>query len=189
MVDFISLFDYDFPNLIKAGVSGGIIGQYISDLFFNIFVFEKKDFFKIITEISPIPSYIAATTSGFMNGLTEPYIDDLTSAGLRNVVYSYTNNYFSIQTGIRDIEDSIKPIDLLGDTMAIIILVWAFNLHARKDFFNHKAKMCNLPQPFIDQNDIFSSAIIIIVTNFYAYYKVTMNQTSLIDRGVDLVNN
>lgn len=189
MVNFISLFDHDFPNLISTGVSGGIIGQYISDLFFNIFVFNRKNFFEIITNVSPIPSYIAATASGFANGLTEPYIDDLTSAGLRNVVYSYTNNYFSIQTGIRDAEDSIRPIDLLGDTMAIIILVWAFNLHARKDFYNHKAKMHHAPQPFVDQNDIFSSTIIIIVTNFYAYYKVTMNQTSLIDRGVDLVNN
>ena len=189
MVFFISLFDYDFPNLIKTGVSGGIIGQYISDLFFNIFVFNKKDFFKIITEISPIPSYIAATAAGFSNGLTEPYIDDITSAGLRNVVYSYTNNYFSIQTGLKDISDTLRPIDLVGDTIAIIILVWAFNIHARKDFYNHKAKIYHLPQPFLDQNDILSSTLIVIVTNFYAYYKVTMNQTSLIDRGVDLVNN
>ena len=188
-MDFISLFDHDFPNLIRAGVSGGIIGQYISDLFFNIFVFNKRDFLKIITEVSPVPSYIAATASGFANGLTEPYIDDITSAGLRNVVYSYTNNYFSIETGIKDIEDSLRAIDLLGDTMAIIILIWAFNIHARKDFYNHRAKMYNIPQPFDDQTDIFSSALIIIVTNFYAYYKVTMNQTSLIDRGVDIINN
>ena len=137
-MNFISLFEHDFPNLIATGVSGGIIGQYISDLFFNTFVYNKRDFIKIITELSPIPSYIAATTSGFMNGLTEPYIDDLTSAGLRNVVYSYTNNYFSIQTGIKDPEDTLRAIDLVGDTIAIVILVWAFNLHARKDFYNHK---------------------------------------------------
>lgn len=189
MVVFISFRDYDFPNLIKTGVVGGVLGQYISDLFFNTFVYEKRNFISIITDISPIPSYIAATSAGFINGLTEPYIDDITSAGLRNVVYSYTNNYYSIKAGLRDASDTLRAIDVVGDTIAIIILVWAFNIHARKDYYNHKAKMHSMPQPFEDQNDILSSTLIVIVTNFYAYYKLTMNQTSFVDRGVDLINN
>ena len=92
---YISLFDYDFPRLIKNGVIGSLIGQYISDLFFNIFIYDRREFLDIITNISPTPAYIAATASGFANGMTEPYIDDITSAGMRNVVYAYTNDFFA----------------------------------------------------------------------------------------------
>ena len=172
MID-IAYYDYDFPSLIKNGVMGGIIGQYISDLFFNVFVYNRRDFLNIISNVSPINSYFAATASGFTNGLTEPYIDELTSVGLRNVVYLYTLNFVGVEIGERDICDTITLPNLVGDTMAVVILVWAFNIHARKDFYNHRAQKNCLPEPYEDVPDSVSSITIILVTNLYAYYKAT----------------
>lgn len=186
MVVIISLLDYDFSELIKNGIFGGIIGQYISDLFFNIFIWDKKNFYEIITNISSTPSYIAATASGFANGITDPYIDDLTSAGMRNIVYSYTHNFFSIKTGEIDVVDSITMPNLVGDTMAVVILVWAFNIHAREDFYNHKADIYHLPHPYDNQMDIFTSIIIIFAINLYAYYKVSSTLNNQVDVSIDI---
>ena len=83
----------DLSGFISQGVAGGIIGQYISDIFFNLFVFDKKHFYDVITNVSPTPAYIAATTSGFLNGITSPYIDNISSLALRNVAYVYTNDF------------------------------------------------------------------------------------------------
>ena len=172
--------------MIRNGVIGGIIGQYISDLFFNLFIYNKCNFFDIISDVSPIPSYIAATASGFSNGLTTPYIDHLTSAGMRNIIYIYTNNYFSVKTGEIDITDTITMPNLVGDTIAVVILVWAFNIHAREDYYNHKADLYDMPHPFEEQNDIFTSVMIVLATNLYAYYKITRNLNPSIDQTIDL---
>ena len=188
----IALNEYNFPKLIKNGVIGTIIGQYISDLIFNIFIYNKKDFIKIITEISPLPAYIAATSTGFINGLTEPYIDDITSAGMRNVVYSYTNNYFSVELGEIDRVDFIDMPNLTQDTIAVIILVWVFNIHAQNDFYKHKAQkkydVCyDDTEP---EYDILSASIIIIAINLYAYYKLNRDNPDAlrqVDRGIDFL--
>ena len=102
------------------------------------------------------------------------------------ISYSYTNNYFSIQTGITDPEDVIRGIDVIGDTIAVVILVWAFNIHAREDYYNHKADLYDMPHPFEEQNDIFTSVMIVLATNLYAYYKITRNLNPSIDQTIDL---
>jgi len=187
-VIFIGYFDHDFPNLIKTGIVGSLIGQYISDLFFNLFVHNRKQFLDIITCISPTPAYIAATTAGFFNGVTNPYIDNLTSAGMRNIVYSYTNNYFSQKLDEEDIVSDLNMVNLVGDTMAVVIIVWAFNIHARENFYNHKAKKNCMPEPFDDNMDILTSFIIVFATNLYAYYKMTSAvENNSIERGLDII--
>ena len=189
----IAYCDYNFPKLIKNGVVGTIIGQYISDLIFNIFIYNKRDFYKVITEISPLPAYIAATSTGFINGITNPYIDDITSAGMRNIVYSYTNNYFSVQMGEIDAIDFIDMPNLTQDTVAVIILVWVFNIHAQDDFYRHKDKkrygICEDESNGNDY-DILSASIIIIAINLYAYYKLSRDHPEAItqvDRGIDFL--
>ena len=180
----ISLFDYDFATLISSGVIGSIIGQYISDLFFNIFIYDRKEFLDIITNISPIPAYIASTAAGFANGITEPYIDDITSVGMRNVVYAYTNDYFSNQLNEEDLVSTLSMPELVQDTIAVIIIVWVFNSHARHDFYNHKADLYHQPHPFHDEQDIFTSIIIVVVINLYAYYRL-QRDNRLISSGLD----
>jgi hypothetical protein len=78
-----------------------------------------------------------------------------------------------VEIGERDICDTITLPNLVGDTMAVVILVWAFNIHARKDFYNHRAQKNCLPEPYEDVSDSVSSITIILVTNLYAYYKAT----------------
>ena len=187
---YISLFDYDFPRLIRTGVIGSVIGQYISDIFFNIFIYDRRVFLDIITNISPTPAYIAATASGFANGMTEPYIDDITSAGMRNAVYAYTNDFFTNKLDETDLVSTLSLPELVQDTIAVIIIVWAFNEHARRDFYYHKADLYHIPHPANPEQDIFTSIIIVVVINLYAYYRLQRDNrlvSSGLDQSLDLV--
>lgn len=177
----------DLSGFISQGVAGGIIGQYISDIFFNLFVFDKKHFYDVITNVSPTPAYIAATTSGFLNGITSPYIDNISSLALRNVAYVYTNDYFSRKLNEGDIIDDIDMSELVQDTIAIVILVWLFSEGRRNNFYNHKLKMAGYEPIYEEDLGFFDSFIIILVINFYAYYKTTRNNTNDLDTSVDLL--
>ena len=139
----------------------------------------------IITNISPTPSYIAATAAGVANGITNPYIDDITSVGMRNIVYAYTNDYFTNKLDETDLIFTLDSSELVQDTIAVIIIVWVFNTRARHDFYNHKADIYYLPHPYYDdEQDIFSSVIIVVVTNLYAYYRLQRDNT-FISTGLD----
>ena len=178
-------------NLIQNGIIGSLIGQYISDLFFNIFIYNRRDFFKVITTISPSPAYIAATSAGIANGVTEPYIDDITSAGMRNIVYAYTNDYFTNKMEETDLVSTLSLPNLVADTIAVIIIVYAFNSHAREDFFNHKLDLYHIPHPPTSEQDIFTSTIIILVINLYAYYRLQRDQgliSSGLDQSLDIID-
>ena len=158
-------------------------------MFFNIFIYDRKDFFDIITNISPTPAYIAATSAGVANGITEPFIDDITSTGMRNIVYAYTNDFFTNKLDDGDLVSTLSMPELVQDTIADIIIVWAFNSHARHDFYNHKADMYHAPHPFHDEQDIFTSVLIIVVTNLYAYYRLQRDNkiiSSGLDQSIDL---
>ena len=134
--------------------------------------------------ISPAPSYIAATSAGMANGITEPFIDDITSVGMRNIVYAYTNNYFSNLCSEEDLVSTLNMPNLVADTIAVIIIVWAFNQHAREDFCNHKKDLYHIPHPPTSEQDIFSSVVIVLVTNLYAYYRL-QRDTQTISTGLD----
>lgn len=142
-----------------------------------------------MTNISPTPAYIAATSAGVANGITEPYIDDITSTGMRNIIYAYVNDFFVVQTSQDDLVSSLTMPELVQDTIAVIIIVWAFNTHARHDFFNHKAELYNMPHPYNDEQDILTSIIIVVVTNLYAYYRLQRDNkltSSGLDQTIDL---
>ena len=158
-------------------------------MFFNIFIYDRKDFFDIITNISPTPAYIAATSAGVANGITEPFIDDITSTGMRNIVYAYTIDFFTNKLDEGDLVSTLSMPKLVQDTIAVIIIVWAFNSHARYDFYNLKADMYHAPHPFHDEQDIFTSVLIIVVTNLYAYYRLQRDNkiiSSGLDQSIDL---
>ena len=143
----------------------------------------------MITSISPTPAYIAATAAGFANGITEPYIDDITSTGMRNIVYAYTNDFFVNKLNDEDLVSRLSMPELVQDTIAVIIIVWAFNTHARHDFYNHKADLYHMPHPYNDEQDIFTSIVIVVVTNLYAYYRLQRDNvltTSGLDQTIDL---
>ena len=149
----------DLSGFISQGVAGGIIGQYISDIFFNLFVFDKKHFYDVITNVSPTPTYIAATTSGFLNGITSPYIDNISSLALRNVAYVYTNDYFSRKLNEGDIIDDIDVSELVQDTITIVILVWLFSEGRRNNFYNHKLKIAGYEPIYEEDLGFFDEAI------------------------------
>lgn len=166
-----------------------MIGQYISDIIFNIFVFNKKDFYAVITEISPIASYMAATTSGFLNGLTEPYIDDISSVAFRNILYVYSNDYYSRLVKEEDIVDEINTSELIVDTIAVVIIFCVFSRSARCDFYNHKLQKCGLISVSEENQDVFSSIIIIFSINLYVYYRYKRNNDSKssLDKSINMV--
>ena len=118
------------------------------------------------------------------NGITEPYIDDITSAGMRNVVYAYTNDFFTNKLEESDLISTLSLPELVQDTIAVIIIVWAFNAHARRDFYYHRDDLHHIPHPANDEQDIFTSIIIIVVTNLYAYYRL-QRDNRLISTGLD----
>ena len=166
-----------------------MIGQYISDLFFNIFIYNRKDFWTVISCVSPTPSYIAATSAGVANGITEPFIDDITSVGMRNIVYAYTNNYFTNLCNEDDLVSTLNMPNLVADTIAVIIIVWAFNRHAREEFCNHKKDLYHIPHPPTSEQDIFSSVVIVLVTNLYAYYRLQRDSQTTstgLDQSIDI---
>ena len=172
---------------LSQGVTGSVIGPYISDLFFNIFIYEQTNLLEIITNVSPTPAYIAATSSGFLNGLTAPYIDGISSLAFRNVAYAYTNDYFSRKLNESDLIDELDIKEVVQDTLAIVILVTVFSRSRRNSFLNHQLKKKGYTPIYDEQLDIFDSALIIIVINFYAYYKRQKNNLNQVDRSVDLL--
>ena len=108
---------------------------------------------------------------------------------MRNIVYAYTNDYFSIKLSEEDLVSTLSMPELVQDTIAVIIIVWAFNAHARHDFYNHKADKYNFPHPFHDEQDIFTSIIIVVVINLYAYYRLQRDNklvSSGLDQSIDL---
>ena len=177
----------DFSRLISGGITGSIIGQYISDLLFNIFVFNRQNLFDIITNISPTPAYIAATASGFLNGLTSPYIDNISSIAFRNVAYVYVNNVSSKFLNEEDIIDDIDVSELIQDTIAIVILIWVFSRSMRNNFYNHKLKMYGYEEVFDDDLNAFDSVLAIVVINLYAYYKYRQDDNNELDTSFDVV--
>ena len=97
-------------------------------------------------------------------------------------------NFFSNKLNDDEMFMELNVCNLVQDTIAVIILVWTFNLHARHDFYNHKADLYHAPHPFHDEQDIFTSIIIIVVTNLYAYYRLERDNPdalSNVDRSVD----
>lgn len=142
-----------------------------------------------MTEISPIASYMAATTSGFLNGLTEPYIDDISSAAFRNIAYVYSNDYYSRMVNQEDIIDDIDTSQLISDTIAVVIIIYVFSSSARCDFLNRKLQKHGLNSVSEVNNDIFSSIIVIIAINLYAYYRYKRNNDSKssLDKSIDIV--
>ena len=159
-------------------------------MFFNIFIYDRREFLEIITNISPVPAYIASTAAGFLNGVTEPYIDDITSAGMRNVVYAYTNDFFTNKLEESDLISTLSLPELVQDTIAVIIIVWAFNTHARRDFYYHRDDLHHIPHPPNDEQDVLTSIIIIVVTNLYAYYRLQRDNRLVstgLDQSIDIV--
>ena len=108
---------------------------------------------------------------------------------MRNIVYAYTNDFFTNKLDESDLVSTLSMPELVQDTIAVIIIVWAFNSHARHDFYNHKADMYHAPHPFHDEQDIFTSVLIIVVTNLYAYYRLQRDNkiiSSGLDQSIDL---
>lgn len=134
---------------------------------------------------------MAATTSGFLNGLTEPYIDDISSAAFRNVAYVYSNKYYSMLVNQEDIIDDISTSELIQDTIAIVIIIYVFSKGAREDFYNHKLEKYGLISTYEEENDLFSSVIVIVAINLYAYYKYNKNNNSktILDKSSDITVN
>ena len=109
---------------------------------------------------------------------------------MRNFVYAYTNDYFTNKIEETDLISTLSLPELVQDTIAVIIIVWAFNAHARHDFYNHKADLYHQPHPYHDEQDIFTSIIIVVVTNLYAYYRLQRDNQFVstgLDQSVDLV--
>ncbi len=177
----------DWPKLISGGITGSVIGQYISDLLFNIFVFNRKSIGDIITKISPTPAYIAATTSGFLNGLTSPYIDNISSIAFRNVAYVYVNNISSRALNEEDFVDEIDSMELIQDTIAIVILIWVFSKSMRNNFYNHKLRKFGYEEAYDDDLNVFDSVLIIVVINLYAYYKYRQEDNNELDTSFDFI--
>lgn len=106
------------------------------------------------------------------------------------MVYAYTNDFFTNKLNEEDLISTLNLPNLVADTIAVIIIVWAFNLHARHDFINHKSIKHHEAPPYNDQQDIFTSAIIVVVTNLYAYYRLERDRGFIsegLDQSIDIV--
>lgn len=180
------MLNKDIPRLTSLGVISSLIGQYVSDVILNIFFHNKSDFLEIITMISPVPLYYAATISGFFSGSISENVDVLTNAAFRNVMYVYFNNYYSKVIGEEDIVDDIDLKELVQDTIAIIILLYTIDEYSRESFLQYRKDKQNGFKPKQDKRTIESTIIVTFITNAYAFYKLSNNDTNQIDRSIDL---
>ncbi len=174
------------PQLTSLGVISSIIGQYISDVILNVLFYGKDDFIEIITMISPIPLYYAATISGFFSGSISENVDVLTNAAFRNVLYVYFNSYYSKLLDEEDIVDDIDIQELIQDTIAIIILLYTIDEYSRESYLQFKRDKRNGVTPTQSKRTIQSTVIVTFITNAYAFYKLNNNDTNQIDRSIDL---
>lgn len=180
------MLNTNITKLTSLGVISSIIGQYISDVVLNIFFHSREDFFEIITTISPVPVYYAATISGFFSGGISENVDVLTNAAFRNVLYVYFNSYFSKVINEEDILDNLDITELIQDTIAIIILLYALDEYTRNSYLDFKEfKKTGIKKESTNRT-IESSVLVIFITNLYAYYKLSNNDTNQIDRSIDL---
>ncbi len=180
------MINKDIPKLTSLGVISSLIGQYVSDVILNIFFYSKDDFFEIITLISPIPLYYAATVSGFISGSISDNVDVLTNAAFRNVMYVYFNNFFSKKIGEEDIVDDINLNELVQDTIAIIILLYTLDEYSRISYHGFKEAKRKGVKYKGDKKPIESVVIVTFITNLYSFYKLSNNDDNQIDRSIDL---
>ncbi len=175
-----------FVKESSTGVISSIIGQYISDIILNIFFYNKDDFLEIITLISPVPIYYASTFSGFISGGISDNVDVLTNAAFRNILYVYSNFYFSTLINEEDIIDDIDLTELIQDTIAIIILLYTLDEYSRESYKTFKYNKKHNTNYKTDKRPIESAVIVTFVTNLYAFYKLNNNDTNPVDRSIDL---
>ncbi len=174
------------PKLTSLGLISGVIGQYISDLIFNIFIFDKKNFFEVIQDISPLPLYYAASVSGFITGSITENVDVLVSAVFRNVLYVYTNIFVSNLTEETDELTDIDTQELIVDTVAIVILLYTLDEYTRQNYQYFTDKRNGVIIGKEEDRGTFSTVLVIFITNFYAYYKLQSNNNTVLDRSIDV---
>lgn len=176
----------NIPKLTSLGVMSSIIGQYVSDVILNVIFYSKDDFMEIITSISPVPLYYAATISGFFSGSISENVDVLTNATFRNVLYVYFNSYYSKLLNEEDIVDDIDLTELIQDSIAIIILLYTLDEYSRESFKEFKSAKKNNTKPNSLDRSFKSTIIVTFITNAYSFYKLNNNDTNQIDRSIDL---
>lgn len=174
------------PKLTSLGLISSVIGQYISDVIFNIFIFDKENFLEIIQDISPLPLYYAASVSGFITGSITENVDVLVSAVFRNVLYVYTNIFVSNLTDETDELTDIDTQELIVDTVAIVILLYTLDEYTRENFRYFKERRQGIIVGDEEDRGTFSTVLIIFITNFYAYYKLQINNNTVLDRSIDV---
>ncbi|MFI3251715.1 MAG: hypothetical protein R3Y60_01105 [bacterium] len=180
------MINKDIPKLASLGVISSLIGQYVSDIILNIFFYNKSDFLEIITSISPLPLYYASTISGFFSGSISENVDVLTNAAFRNVLYVYFNAYYSKVLNEEDIIDNIDVEELIQDTIAIIILLYTIDEYTRESYKQFKENKRNGIKQTQDKRTIESTIIVTFITNAYAFYKLSNDDTNQIDRSIDI---
>lgn len=176
----------NIPKLTSLGVISSIIGQYVSDVILNIVYDRKDDFFEIITDISEMPLYYAATVSGFFSSSISENVDVLTNAAFRNVLYVYFNAYFSKKFNETDIVDDLDLNELVQDTIAIIILLYTIDEYSRESFKGFRDAKLKGEKYDSSNRSIKSTIIVTFITNAYAFYKLSNDDTNQIDRSIDL---
>ncbi len=176
----------NLPKLTSIAVISSIIGQYVSDVILNIFFHNREDFFEIITTISPIPLYYASTISGFFSGSISENVDVLTNSAFRNILYVYFNSYFSKLINEEDILDNLDVQELVQDTIAITIVLYALDEYTRESYNDFKQYKKTGVKPEEREKPIQSTVIVIFLTNLYAFYKLSNDATNQIDRSIDL---
>lgn len=72
------------------------------------------------------------------------------------------------------------------DTIAIVILLYTFSEYAKASFYNNRLRKMDYPLLYDEKQTGFDSALVVVITNLYAYYKIKRRGGAInIDRSID----
>lgn len=183
--DVIEIYDLEYhkrldkehilPNILN-GAKFGVISQFFSDIVISLLLSNELIIIEDI-KISEVSAYYASVASGMMAGLLSIYLDPFAMVLFTITTYAYVFNFFEII--LNNAEFSIKPKEIVFDTLVSIILLYAFDPTAHSQYLRYKQKR-NLIEPTIGRSDrsLGLSIFFIILVSTYGFLKIQDDQTS-----------
>ncbi len=176
-----------------ASISGALIAQFASDIFFSFF-FTQENVLKDDIKVSTISSYYAAIATGVLIGISGQYLDRFALIVLTTVVYALVFDYMNALLGLEEFK--IDAFNSTFDVLAGIILIYLFDPKAKNDYINHKNERLMLNKEKLDADKtVMDTIIVIVVINAYAGFKQNIFKTDdintsaadvTIDPGIEL---
>jgi hypothetical protein len=111
---------------VRSSIFGAVIGTYLADIVRNLFVERKEKLKDIITDISPIESYIGTVAGGTTGGLAGIYLNSIPTSSISSATNKIASNYTRKSLDKTYLDDYELGESIITDNIAIGIILYVF---------------------------------------------------------------